>query len=88
MDKQTLGALGLAGEAGEVVDAIKKWSYHGHLLDQKARLVEMGDVLWYLVLIGSVFGWELEQMVEANVAKLHKRYPYGFEVAPSVGRED
>jgi NTP pyrophosphatase (non-canonical NTP hydrolase) len=81
VDKLTLGALGLAGEAGEVVDAIKKWSYQGHLLDQEALLLELGDVLWYLALIGSVFGWELEQMVEANVAKLRKRYPEGFEGA-------
>ncbi len=88
MDKLTLGALGLAGEAGEVVDAIKKWSYQGHLLDQEALLLELGDVLWYLVLIGSIFGWTLEQMVAATVAKLRKRSPEGFEAARSTGREE
>ncbi len=88
VDKLTLGALGLAGEAGEVVDAIKKWSYHGHLLDQKALLLELGDVLWYLVLVGSVFGWSLEQLVAANVVKLRKRYPDGFETVRSVHREE
>ncbi len=69
-----------------MVDAIKKWSYHGHLLDQEALLLEMGDVLWYLALIGSVFGWELEELVEANVDKLRKRYPDGFEAARSIHR--
>jgi hypothetical protein len=27
-------------------------------------VIGIGGVLWYLALIGSVFGWELEQMVE------------------------
>ena len=88
VDKLTLGALGLAGEAGEVVDTIKKWSFQGHLLDQEALLLELGDVLWYLMLIGSVFGWELSQMVEANVAKLRKRYPDGFEEARGIHHEE
>lgn len=59
-----------------------------HLLDQEALLLELGDVLWYLVLIGSIFGWSLEQVVEANVAKLRKRYPDGFETAHSISREE
>jgi hypothetical protein len=44
-------------------------------------------VLWYQVLIGSIFDWSLEQMVAANVAKLRKRYPEGFEAARSVHRD-
>ncbi len=68
-----------------MVDAIKTWSYHGHLLDQKALLfLELRDVLWYLALISSVFGWPLEHLVAANVAKLRKRYPEGFETERSV----
>jgi hypothetical protein len=50
------------------------------LLDQEA--------LWYLVLIGSLFGWELSQMVAANVARLRKRSPEGFETARSIPREE
>jgi NTP pyrophosphatase (non-canonical NTP hydrolase) len=88
VDKLTLRALGLAGEAGEVVDAIKKWSFQGHLLDQEALLLELGDVPWCLVLVGSVFGWSLEQLVAANVVKLRKRYPDGFETARSSSREE
>jgi hypothetical protein len=52
------------------------------------RVLELGDVLWYLALIGSIFGWTLEQMVAANIAKLRKRSPDGFEAARSVGREE
>ncbi len=59
-----------------------------HLPDQEARLVELGDVLWDLALIGSIFGWTLEEMVEANVAKLRKRSPEGFEVAHSIHRDE
>jgi NTP pyrophosphatase (non-canonical NTP hydrolase) len=81
VDKLTLGALGLAGEAGEVVDAIKKWSDSATLAGPGGVAAGTGDVLWYLVLIGSVFGWELEQMVEANVVKLRRRYPEGGEGA-------
>ncbi len=54
-----------------------------HLLDQEALLLELGDVLWYLALIGSIFDWSLEQMVTATIAKLRKRYPDGFETARS-----
>jgi len=87
VDKLTLGALGLAGEAGRWWTPSRSGPILRHLLDQEARLVELGDVLWYLALIGSIFDWSLEEMVAANVAKLRKRYPEGFEAARSVHRD-
>jgi hypothetical protein len=48
----------------------------------------LGDVLWYLALIGSIFDWSLEQMMMTNVAKLRKRYPDGFETARSIHRDE
>lgn len=41
-------ALGLAGEAGEVADYLKKVVGHGHALDRETLRDELGDCLWYL----------------------------------------
>jgi len=39
-------ALGLAGEAGEVVESVKKGIFHQHGLEKTKLKTEMGDVLW------------------------------------------
>jgi hypothetical protein len=44
-------------------------------------------MLWSLALIGSILDWSLEQVVIANIAKLRKRYPDGFDTAHSIHRE-
>lgn len=41
-------ALGLAGEAGEVADHIKKAVYHQQGIDREHLRKEIGDVCWYL----------------------------------------
>jgi NTP pyrophosphatase (non-canonical NTP hydrolase) len=51
VDQLSLGALGLAGEAGEVVEHVKKFLYWGHVLDASGLVDEIGDVLWYVVLL-------------------------------------
>lgn len=86
-EKLDLGALGLAGEAGEVVDAVKKVLYSGHELDTAHLAQELGDVLWYLVLLGDAIGYTLEDIISLNVEKLHKRYPNGFDTERSVHRD-
>lgn len=48
-------ALGVAGEAGEVCDLIKKHVGHGHPLDRDKLVKELGDVLWY----GSVLAYRV-----------------------------
>lgn len=70
--------LGLAGEAGEVIELIKKSLYHGKDLDKSALSKELGDVLWYIAAICEQTGISLDDVAEQNVAKLANRYPNGF----------
>lgn len=80
--------LGIAGEAGEVADLIKKAMFHGHVIDQLEVKKELGDVLWYLVNIARLAGLSLDEIAEANISKLQKRYPNGFNVEDSKKRVD
>jgi NTP pyrophosphatase (non-canonical NTP hydrolase) len=70
--------LGLAGETGEVCDLIKKHWRDNRDLDLDKLKKELGDVLWYVTMIGSRFGLALEEIAAANTAKLAARYPDGF----------
>ena len=50
-------ALGLAGETGQVVDLVKKYTFHGKDLDHDAIVKEMGDVLWSNCPVGRYWFW-------------------------------
>ena len=80
--------LGLAGEAGEVADYIKKVFGHGHTLDAEKLKKELGDVLWYVSDICSKFGFSLDEVAKLNVEKLKARYPNGFSQAMSQNRKE
>ena len=84
--KLCLGVLGLAGETGEVVDLLKKHLFQGHPLNRDTLLEELGDVLWYAVLICTALGCSLQEVMQRNVAKLRERYPDGFAVERSLSR--
>ena len=70
--------LGLAGEAGEVANIVKKIQrdHGGKLNDEiKERLKdELGDVLWYISACADELGLTLKEIAEYNVAKLAKRH--------------
>lgn len=80
-------ALGVAGEAGEVADLVKKHVGHGHALDADKVKKELGDVLWYVAVLAHRAGFTLETVAEANVAKLRARYPDGFDPERSKNRQ-
>ncbi len=84
----TLAALGIAGEAGEVVDIIKKVLYHAHELDTLALCTEVGDLLWYITLLCETSGFTLENVMQTNVEKLRQRYPQGFDPQRSQQRQE
>ena len=84
----TLTALGIAGEAGEVVDMLKKVLYHAHELDTPALCKEVGDLLWYMTLLCETVGLTLDDVMQANVEKLRQRYPRGFDEQRSQMRQE
>lgn len=87
-DQLLLGATGLAGEGGEVVDLIKKHVFHGKPLDKENLIMELGDVRWYLEYLMLANGISMEEVEAVNIAKLRKRYPDGFNKADAQERKD
>ncbi len=70
--------LGISGEAGDVASCIKKTFAHEN--DQKDGIREnLGDTMWYLAMICNYFDWNLQDILDENIAKLSERYPGGFD---------
>ena len=70
--------LGLAGEAGEVANIVKKIQrdFGGVINDDtRAKLKdELGDVLWYISACADELGLTLDEIAEYNVEKLARRH--------------
>ena len=75
--------MGLCGESGEAIDLVKKWLAQGHDLDRDRLVKELGDVAWYLAEAATALDVPLEDVLQANIDKLKKRYPEGFETERS-----
>ncbi len=73
--------LGLAGEAGEVADKVKKILRDKNgifdSLSKEAIKLELGDVLWYVAQLSSELGFDLEDVAKANLEKLFSRAERG-----------
>jgi|GEM_PF-178563 len=80
--------MGLNGEAGEVIDSVKKHCFQGHELDKAHLAEELGDVAWYLAVGCEAIGVTLEDVMNGNVEKLKSRYPEGFDKNRSIHREE
>lgn len=81
-------ALGLAGEAGEVADLIKKSVFHRHALDRTKLVKELGDVLWYVAALCTKLGIHMDDVMAANIEKLRQRYPAGYSSEASKHKPD
>ena len=82
------GVMGLCGESGEAIDIVKKWLAQGHELDKEKLKKELGDICWYLAETATALGCDLEDIMAANIEKLRKRYPEGFDTEKSVNRTE
>lgn len=82
------GVMGLCGESGEAIDIVKKWLAQGHELDRDALAKELGDIAWYLAETATALDLNLEDIFIANIEKLKKRYPEGFDAQRSIHREN
>lgn len=77
--------LGLAGEAGELCDLVKKKYFHGKEVSRERIVKEFGDALFYLSSAADLMGISLTEIVQANIIKLNARYPKGFDPARAHG---
>lgn len=68
-------ATGVSGEAGELLDAVKKSAIYGKTLDVENLIEELGDLEFYMEGVRQFLGVTREEVLEANVSKLSKRYP-------------
>ena len=70
-------ALGLAGEAGEVAEKVKKVIRdNGGVVDAATRAAlkkELGDVFWYIAALCDEVGLDMEDVAQSNISKLQDR---------------
>lgn len=70
-------AVGVSGEAGELLDAVKKAAIYNKALDRANVIEELGDLEFYMQGLRDELGISREEVLTANVAKLSKRYAAG-----------
>jgi NTP pyrophosphatase (non-canonical NTP hydrolase) len=75
--EKTIWVMGIAGEAGEVIEKWKKIvAYKESLIseeDLKDLAKELGDVVWYVAVFAHTLGLSFDKIIDANVAKLSDR---------------
>lgn len=82
-------ALGIAGEAGELVDALKKHTIYGKKLDLTNVIEELGDLEFYMEGLRQALSIEREETIEANIVKLSLRYNKGkYSDEDAITRRD
>ena len=80
------GVMGLNGESGEVIDVVKKHMFQGHELDIDKIKKELGDVMWYVAEVCEALDLSMDEVMEANIAKLANRFKNGFTKEESINR--
>lgn len=70
-------AVGIAGEAGELLDAVKKAAIYRKPIDRANVIEELGDLEFYMEGLRQGLGITREEVLEHNIAKLSKRYSSG-----------
>lgn len=66
--------MGISGEAGELLDAIKKAAIYDKPLDRENVVEELGDLEFYIEQLRQRLGITREETLDANIDKLRKRY--------------
>jgi NTP pyrophosphatase (non-canonical NTP hydrolase) len=79
--------LGLASEAGEIADALKKHIIYGKALDELNVFEEVGDHSWYSALACGAIRRGFEDALARNIDKLKTRYPDKFTQDAALNRD-
>lgn len=67
-------AVGVSGEAGELLDAVKKATIYKKPIDRDNVVEELGDLEFYMEGLRQNLGITRQETLDANIAKLSVRY--------------
>lgn len=81
-------SLGVAGEAGELVDAIKKHVIYNKPLDVDNARDELGDSMYFVTGLMPQLDMSEAEIKQGCIDKLRKRYPAGYSDADAQARAD
>ena len=79
-------AVGISGEAGELLDAIKKYAIYQKPLDLENVVEELGDLEFYIEGLRQELNITRNRTLEQNLRKLSKRYK-GFHYSNQAAQE-
>ena len=81
--QKTILAMGVVGEAGEVIEKWKKIVAYkdGVITDEDKQELgkELADVIWYIAVLADELGLSLEQLMQQNLEKLASRKARGTQ---------
>lgn len=81
-------AIGIAGEAGELLDTVRKHVFDGQPLDRENAIEELGDLCFYMEAAFQAIGHDRKWVEIYNMAKLSKRYESGYSDKAAIERAD
>jgi NTP pyrophosphatase (non-canonical NTP hydrolase) len=82
-------AVGVSGEAGELLDAVKKHCIYQKQINLENVIEEAGDIIFYLTGLLNELDVSLEDCINANTAKLSRRYSSGsYSNEAAIARAD
>jgi len=81
-------AVGISGEAGELLDAIKKHSIYQKPLDKENVIEELGDIEFYMEGLRLGLNISREEVLKHNISKLRKRYGSSYSNQAAQERAD
>ena len=73
-----LAVMGISSEAGEILKDIQKGMFNNKSINRDHLIEEIGDLLWYTVLLMKTLDVTFEQVRRLNIDKLRKKYPKDF----------
>ncbi len=80
--------VGVSGESGELLDAIKKHVIYNKPIDIENVIEELGDLEFYMEGLRQGLGISREETIDANIAKLGVRYAQGYSDKAAQERAD
>jgi len=79
--------LGMVTEVGELADVYKRKLAYGKAEDFTNVKEEIGDLMWYVVNFCNLHGFDLEDILATNIAKLKARFPDKFDADKALTRD-